>query len=329
MTTATATRMNVLEAINAAMAWEMEHDDDVVLLGEDVGTAGGIFRTSQGLQRRFGRRRIIDTPLDEKGIAAHAIGMALYGLKPIMEVQFSGFVHDAFEQLMFCGAKYRWLTGGAYTCPMVLRAPSYGGIKGGFWHSQSPEPYFIHGGGMKVLAPSTPQDSYGLLLAAIRDPDPVLVLEPVPLYRAMSGEVRADGTAAEIGVAEIVRPGSDLTLITWGPLRHDCVRVADDVEADVEVIDLRSLVPFDIDTVAASVRRTGRVVVVHEAPETLGFGSELAARIQEEVFGYLHAPIRRIAPPDLPYGFAIGDEHYRPDAARIRDAIERTMEFLF
>lgn len=333
-TTATdATEMTVLQACNLAMHRAMQDDDRVVLLGEDVGTAGGIFRTSQTLQERFGRDRVIDTPLDEKGIAAHATGMALYGLRPIVEIQFSGFIHDAFEQLMFCAAKYRWLTGGQYTCPMVIRAPSFGGIKGGFWHSQSPEAYYVHGGGMKVVVPATPDDAYRLLLAAVEDPDPVLVLEPVPLYRSVKGPVVDDGVPAEIGRAEVVRQGRDLTVVTWGPLRHEAVAEADALAGtrgwDVEVLDLRSLVPFDLEAIAASVRRTGRLVVAHEASESLGFGAEIVSRVQQEVFGHLHAPILRVAAPDLPYPFSGGDEDYRPDRARLRDAIARTMEFQF
>lgn len=324
-------QMTVLEALNAAMAHELQRDPDVVLLGEDVGTEGGIFRTTEGLQLRFGPNRVIDTPLDEKGIAAHAVGMALYGLRPIVEIQFSGFIHDAFEQFMFCASKYRWATGGMYTVPMVVRAPSFGGIRGGFWHSQSPESYYIHGGGMKVIAPATPRDAYGMLLAAVRDPDPVLVLEPVPLYRSVRGEVEDDGVALELGKAEVVREGRDLTLLTWGPLRHDCLRVAqallDDKGWDVEVIDLRSLVPYDEDCIVASVRKTGRLVIAHEAPTSGGFGGELAAMVQQKAFGYLHCPIERVAPPDLPYGYAGGDKYYRPGEQRIRAAVARTMEF--
>ena len=325
--------MTVLEALNAAMAHEMARDDRVVILGEDVGTAGGIFRVTQGLQQRFGPKRVIDTPLDEKGIAAHAVGMALYGLKPIAEIQFSGFIHDAFEQLMFGASKYRWATGGQYSVPMVVRAPSFGGIKGGFWHSQSPEAYYVHGGGMKIVAPSTPRDAYGLLLAAIRDPDPTLVLEPVPLYRALRDEVADDGTALPIGEACLVREGADVTVVTYGPLRHDVVAVADEMAAargiEVEVIDLRSLMPFDVDGIVGSVRRTGRLVVVHEAPLSLGFGAELAATVQQVAFGYLHCPIERVAGHDLPYGFAGGDEYYRPNRARIGAAITRAVEFSF
>jgi len=325
--------MTVLEALNAAMAHELEHDPEVVILGEDVGQAGGIFRVTTGLQQRFGAKRVIDTPLDEKGIAAHAVGLALYGMKPIAEIQFSGFIHDAFEHIMFAGAKYRWASGGQYSCPMVVRAPSFGGIKGGFWHSQSPESYYIHGGGIKVLAPATPQDAYGLMIAAIRDPDPTLVLEPVPLYRALSGEVEANGAAQAIGVAEVVRPGADLTAVTYGPMRHLVARVAEELAAergyDVEVIDLRTLVPFDVGCVVASVKKTGRLVIGHEAPVSLGFGAELTAVVQAKAFGYLHAPIERVAAPDVPYHFSIGDEHYRPSAGRVRAAIERLMSFEF
>jgi pyruvate/2-oxoglutarate/acetoin dehydrogenase E1 component len=324
--------MTILDALNAAMAYELEHDPDVLILGEDVGTEGGIFRTTQGLQARFGKNRVIDTPLDEKGIAAHAVGMALYGMKPIVEIQFSGFIHDAFEQIMICAAKYRWCTGGMYTCPMVIRAPSFGGIRGGFWHSQSPEAYYIHGGGIKVVAPSTVADCYGLLLAAIRDPDPVLVLEPVPLYRAVRGEITDEGAALEFGKARIVREGKDLTLITWGPLRYDCERVAtqlyEERNVDVEVIDLCSLIPYDIACLLASLKKTGRALIVHEAPTSGGFAAELAMVLQKKAFGYLHAPIERVTPPDLPYGYAGADAYYRPSERRIRNGVIRTMEFL-
>jgi len=325
--------LTVLEAINAAMAHELEHDADVVLMGEDVGQAGGIFRTSSGLQQRFSSRRVIDTPLDEKGIAAHAVGMALYGLKPIVEIQFSGFIHDAFEHIMFCAARYRWASGGQYSCPMVFRAPSFGGIKGGLWHSQSVEAYFVHHGGVKIVAPTTPQDAYAMIIAAVRDPDVVLVAEPVPLYRAMSGEVNLNGEPAELGKAEVVREGNDLSLITYGPIRHTVVEVAaemaDNEGYDLEVIDLRTLIPYDIEAILKSVKKTGRAVVVHEAPLSLGFGAELAAVIQEKAFGYLKTPIGRVAAPDVPYHFSIGDEFYRPNKGRIRAAVKRNMEFEF
>lgn len=325
--------MNVLQALNAAMAWELEHDPDVVILGEDIGTAGGIFRTTQGLQNRFGRDRVIDTPLDEKGIAAHAVGLALFGMRPVAEIQFSGFIHDCLEQIMFCGAKYRWVTGGEYSVPMTIRAPSFGGIKGGIWHSHSPESYFGHGGGIKIVAPSTPRDAYGLLLAAIRDPDPVLVLEPVALYRTLTGEVEDDGTALPIGEAEIVRPGSDVTAVVYGPLRHKTVEVADELAAQggpqVEVIDLRTVLPFDVDLIVESVCRTGRLVIIHEAPQTLGFGAEIAATVQARAFGYLEAPIDRVCAPDVPYSYRVGDEFHIPNKTRIRAGLTKAMESAF
>lgn len=326
-------KTTVLEAINAAMAHELEHDDDVVLMGEDVGQAGGIFRTSTGLSQRIGGKRVIDTPLDEKGIVAHAVGMALYGMKPIVEIQFSGFIHDAFEHIMFCAARYRWASGGQYSCPMVIRAPSFGGIKGGFWHSQSVEAYYVHHGGIKIVCPATPEDAYRLLIAAVQDPDPVLVVEPVPLYRAMSAEFVHDGKPAEIGVAEVVRGGADVTLLTYGVMRHRAMEAAEELSEtmgyETEVIDLRTLIPYDIETILASVKKTGRVVIVHEAPISLGFGAEMASVIQEKAFGFLHAPVQRVAAPDVPYHFSIGDECYKPDAHRIKLAIQRAMEFEF
>ena len=323
----------VLEAIKAGMSDAMEADENVILMGEDVGLAGGIFRTSTGLQQRFGSKRVIDTPLDEKGIVAHGIGLALYGLRPIVEIQFSGFIHDAFEHIMFCAARYRWASGGQYSCPMVIRAPSFGGIKGGFWHSQSVEAYFVHHGGIKILCPSTPEDAYRMMLAAVQDPDPVLLIEPVPLYRSLSASFKRDGIAAKIGEAEVVRPGSDLTILTYGPMRYQCLEAAGVMATkagiEAEVIDLRSLIPFDIETILKSVKKTGRVIIVHEAPLSMGFGAELVAVIQDKAFGYLHAPIQRVAAPDVPYHFSIGDEVYKPNAQRIGLAIKRIMEFEF
>jgi pyruvate/2-oxoglutarate/acetoin dehydrogenase E1 component len=269
--------------------------------------------------------------MDESGIAAHAIGLALYGMKPVAEIQFSGFIHNAHEQIMFCAAKYRWISGGEYSVPMVIRAPSFGGIKGGVWHSQSPESYYIHGGGIKIVVPSTPQDAYSLLLAAIRDPDPVLILEPVPLYRSLVGEVEDNGEAIPIGLAETVRRGDDITAVTYGPLRYDVAAVADELAAssaiETEVIDLRSLVPYDIDCLVGSLNRTGRLVIIHEAPYSLGFGAELAAELQQRCFGFLKAPIDRVCPPDVPYSYRVGDEHYKPDRRRIRAALRNAMNY--
>lgn len=326
-------KLTMLEAIRAGMDHALENDDRVVLMGEDVGRSGGIFRTSTGLAQRYGSRRVIDTPLDEKGIVAHAIGMALYGLRPIVEMQFSGFIHDAFEHIMFCAARYRWASGGQYSCPMVIRSPSFGGIKGGFWHSQSAEGYFFHHGGIKVLCPSTPEDAYRMMIAAVADPDPVLLVEAVPLYRAMSAEFELDGVPAPIGEARVMREGTDVTVIAYGAIVHPCAAVADSLAREggpsVEVIDLLSLMPFDIETILASVRKTGRLVIVHEAPVTMGFGAELAAMIQEKAFGYFRAPIDRVGAPDVPYHFSIGDEMYRPTEGNIRAGIRRVTEFAF
>ena len=326
-------QMTVIEALRAAQAWALEHDPDVVILGEDVGTAGGIFRTTQGLQNRFGKDRVIDTPMDESGIIAHAVGLALFGMKPIAEIQFSGFIHNAHEQIMFCAAKYRWMSGGEFTAPLVIRAPSFGGIMGGAWHSQSPESYYVHGGGIKIVVPSTPHDAYGMLLAAVRDPDPVLILEPVPLYRSLSGEVEDNGEAVEIGPAETVRHGDDITALTYGPLRHDIEVVANELSStdgfETEVIDLKTLVPWDVERVVESVNRTGRLVIIHEAPQTLGFGAELAAEIQSRCFGYLQAPIDRVCSPDVPYPYRVGDQYTKPNAKRIRAALRNSMEFSF
>jgi len=330
---ATGVETTVLEALKAGMSHAMDSDPDVILLGEDVARAGGIFRTSTGLFERFGPQRVIDTPLDEKGIVAHGVGLSLYGLKPIVEIQFSGFIHDAFEHIMFCAARYRWSTGGQYSCPMVIRAPSYGGIKGGFWHSQSVEAYFVHHGGIKILCPSTPEDAYRMMLAAVADPDPVLLVEPVPLYRSLSAKFEMDGVPATIGEAAVTRDGRDVSVLTYGPIRYQVELAANELakksNIDVEVIDLRTLIPYDIETIVESVKKTGRAIIVHEAPLSMGFGAELAAVVQEKAFGYLHAPIQRVAAPDVPYHFSIGDEHYRPSAKRIRLAIERTMEFEF
>lgn len=324
--------MNVLQALNTAMAYILRNDRDTVILGEDVGIAGGIFRATQGLQQEFGKERVIDTPLDEKGIVAHAIGLALYGIKPIVEIQFAGFIHDAHEQIMFAAAKYRWMTCGEYTVPMVIRAPSFGGIMGGIWHSHSPEAYYMHGGGIKIVAPSTPQDCYAMLLAAVQDPDPVMILEPVPLYRSLSDVVNDDGIASPIGRGEIIRNGHDVTAITYGPLRHTVLAATDDLARshgiETEVIDLKSLIPFDIDLIVESVCRTGRCAIIHEAPQTMGFGAELAAQVQARTFSYLEAPVERICAPDVPYSYRVGDEFYKPDEQRIKAGLKRVAESL-
>ncbi len=295
--------MNVIQAVNDALRLEMRRDPDVVVLGEDVGGFGGVFRATQGLQKEFGAERVIDTPLAEGGIVGTAVGMALYGLRPVPEIQFADFIFPAFDQIVSEVAKYRYRSGGQFSCPMVIRTPYGGGIKGGHYHSQSPEAHFLHTPGLKVVVPANPHDAKGLLLSAIRDPDPVLFFEPKRVYRAAKGEVPEGDYVVPIGKAAVTREGSQVTVIAWGAMWHEADRAAREAEAegiDCEVLDLRSLQPLDLDAIVASVDKTGRAVVVHEAPRTCGFGAELVALVQERCFLHLEAPIARVTGFDTP-----------------------------
>ncbi|HZW37494.1 MAG TPA: alpha-ketoacid dehydrogenase subunit beta, partial [Candidatus Deferrimicrobiaceae bacterium] len=267
--------MTLVQAVHDALLEEMERDPRIVLLGEDIGKNGGVFRATEGLWERFGGERVIDTPLAEAGIVGMAIGMALAGLRPVAEIQFADFIYPAFDQIVSELAKFRYRSAGQFTAPVVIRTPSGGGIKGGHYHSQSPEAFFIHAAGLKVVMPSTPADAKGLLASAMRDPDPVIFLEPKALYRTAKGEVPDGDHAVPLGKARVVRRGSDVTIVTYGAT----VRVAEEAAAlaesggtAVEVIDLRTLWPLDIEAVIGSVERTGRAVVLHEAPRTCGFG---------------------------------------------------------
>jgi 2-oxoisovalerate dehydrogenase E1 component beta subunit len=309
--------------VNDALRVEMRKDPDVVVLGEDVGKFGGVFRATQGLYEEFGADRVIDTPLAEGGIIGTAVGMALYGLKPVPEIQFADFIYPAFDQLVNEVAKYRYRSGGQYTCPLVVRAPYGGGIRGGHYHSQSPEAHFVHVAGLKVVVPSNPRDAKGLLIAAIRDPDPVVFFEPKRVYRAAKGEVPDGEYAIPLGEAAVTREGRQVTVIAWGAMWHEADQAAREAEAeglDCEVIDLRSLQPLDLDTVVASVSKTGRAIVVHEAPRTCGFGAELAALVQERCFLHLEAPVTRVTGFDTPFPYALEME-YLPRAPRILKAI--------
>jgi pyruvate dehydrogenase E1 component beta subunit len=315
--------MNVLQAVNDALRVEMRRNPDVVVLGEDVGRFGGVFRATQGLFDEFGADRVVDTPLAEGGIIGAAIGMALYGLRPVPEIQFADFIYPAMDQLVSEAAKYRYRSGGQYSCPMVVRTPYGGGIRGGHYHSQSPEAHFIHVAGLKVVVPATPRDAKGLLLSALREPDPVLFLEPKRVYRAARGEVPEGDYLEPLGKARVTRAGSQLTLLAWGAMWHETDRAAREAEAegyDCEVLDLRSLQPLDVEAIVASVSRTGRAIVVHEAPRTCGFGAELSALIQERCFLHLEAPVRRVTGFDTPFPYALEDE-YLPRAPRILQAI--------
>jgi len=308
---------------------EMRRDPDVVVLGEDVGRFGGVFRATQGLQQEFGADRVIDTPLAEGGIVGTALGMALYGLRPVPEIQFADFIYPAFDQIVSEVAKYRYRSGGQFSCPMVIRAPYGGGIKGGHYHSQSPEAHFIHTAGLKVVAPSNPRDAKGLLISAIRDPDPVLFFEPKRVYRAAKGEVPSGEYAIPLGEAAVTREGTHLTLIAWGAMWHEADRAAREAEAegiDCEVLDLRSLQPLDLDAIVRSVEKTGRAVIVHEAPRTCGFGAELVALVQERCFLHLEAPIARVTGFDTPFPYTLEME-YLPRAPRILKAIREVVSF--
>lgn len=325
----TATAMTLVQAINDALALEMERDSRVVLLGEDIGKNGGVFRATEGLWARFGPDRVIDTPLAEQGIVGMAIGMALNGLRPVAEIQFSDFIYPAFDQIVSELAKIRYRSAGQFTVPVVIRAPTGGGVKGGHYHSQSPEAYFIHTAGLKVVMPSTPADAKGLLASAVRDPDPVIFLEPKALYRTAKGEVPEGEFTVPLGKARTARPGEDVTIVTYGAT----VQVAEEAAAlaakegiSPEVIDLRTLWPMDIEAVILSVERTGRAVVLHEAPRTCGFGAEISALVQEKAFLHLKAPVSRVTGFDTPFPYSL-EKLYMPDAGRVLGAIRAAVEY--
>jgi pyruvate dehydrogenase E1 component beta subunit len=321
--------MNIIQAVNDALRVEMRRDANVVVLGEDVGRFGGVFRATQGLEQEFGTARVVDTPLAESGIIGCAVGMALYGLRPVPEIQFADFIFPAMDQIVSEVAKYRYRSGGQYACPMVIRSPYGGGIRGGHYHSQSPEAHFIHTAGLKVVVPSNPYDAKGLLISAIRDEDPVLFLEPKRVYRAAKGEVPEGEYAVPLGKARVTREGSQVTVLAWGAMWHEAdqaAREAAEDGIDAEVLDLRSLQPLDIDAVTKSVWKTGRAIIVHEAPRTCGFGAELSALIQERCFVHLEAPITRVTGFDTPFPYTLESE-YLPRAPRILKAIRDVVAY--
>jgi len=323
------THRNMVQAINEALRDEMRRDPRVVVLGEDVGKVGGVFRVTQGLWDEFGDDRVIDTPLSEGGIIGTAIGMALYGLLPVPEIQFADFIYPAYDQIVSELAKLRWRSGGEYPAKLVLRTPVGGGIRGGLYHSQSPESLFIHVSGLKVVCPSNPYDAKGLLLASIRDPDPVLFFEPKRIYRAAKGEVPEGDYTVPLGKAAVVRPGEDVTLLAWGAMLYEAIAAADEAKKQgirCEILDLRTLWPVDIDTIVASVVKTGRVIVVHEAPKTCGFGAELIALVNEKAFLHLEAPPARVCGYDTPFPYTL-EMDYLPLAHRILPVIVATARY--
>jgi 2-oxoisovalerate dehydrogenase E1 component beta subunit len=308
------TQKNVVTAIRDALHDEMADDERIVLLGEDVGARGGVFRISAGWVEEFGEERVIDTPLAESGLVGIAIGMALHGLLPVAEIQFADFIHPAFDQIVSEAARMRYRSNGDFGCPLVIRAPWGGGIHGALYHSQSIEAFYAHVPGLKVVAPSTPADAAGMLRSALRDPDPVLFLEHKKTYRAVTGEVPDDRYRTPIGLADVKREGEDLTVVSYGYALHQCLdaaaRLADE-GVSVEVVDVRSLSPLDTETILASVRRTAKAMVVYEDNRTYGAGAEIAATIAEEAMFDLDAPIVRIGGPDIPaMPFASALEHF-------------------
>src|SRR5438874_4256011 len=300
--------LTMVQALYRALRDEMRRDPAVVLLGEDIGRQGGVFRVTEGLIDEFGARRVVDMPLNECGIIGAAIGMAMNGLRPVPEIQFSDFIYPGFDQIVNELAKVRYRSGGQYSAPVVIRTPVGGGVRGGHYHSQSPEAYFVHTAGLKVVMPANPADAHGLLKSAIADPDPILFLEPKRLYRSVRGEVADDAPAIPIGAARVVREGDQATVLTYGAMVPVCLEAAAAIAEkgrEVEVIDLRTLWPVDIDCIVTSVTKTGRAVIVHEAPRTCGYGAELSALLAERCIEYLQAPIVRVAGPDTPFPYSL------------------------
>ncbi|MEZ5440269.1 MAG: alpha-ketoacid dehydrogenase subunit beta [Lysobacterales bacterium] len=325
-----AQAITLIEAVTQALAYEMARDESVVVLGEDVGINGGVFRATVGLQERFGDWRVLDTPLDETTIAGLTVGLAAQGMRPVAEAQFEGFIYPMIDQIACHASRLRHRTRGRLTCPMVLRAPWGGGIRAPEHHSEANEALFAHLPGVRVVMPSSPARAYGLLLAAIRDPDPVIWFEPKRIYRQYKEAVPDDGEAFPLDVCFVLREGRDCTLVTWGAQVKECLETADALAAEgigCEVIDVATLKPLDFDTIHESVRKTGRCVVVHEAPRSGGFGAEIAARIAEEALFDLVAPVRRVTGYDTPIPLFRLEMNYLPSVARISAAVREVMRY--
>ncbi|WP_276591822.1 alpha-ketoacid dehydrogenase subunit beta [Sphingomicrobium nitratireducens] len=332
--------MNMIQAINSAHKVMMREDEDIVVFGEDVGYFGGVFRATEGLQKEFGKTRCFDAPISENGIAAVAVGMAAYGLKPVIEIQFADYIYPAYDQIVSEIAKMRYRTAAEWTMPMVIRSPYGGGIYGGQTHSQSPESLFTHIAGLKVVIPSNPYDAKGLLIAAIEDPDPVVFFEPKRIYngpfdghhdrpvqpwtKRAEAEVPEGHFTVPLGKANIVREGEALTVLAYGTMVHVALAAMEEAGIDAEVIDLRTLVPLDIEAIEQSVKKTGRCLIVHEAPRTSGFGAELSALVTERCFYHLEAPVERVTGWDTPYPHSY-EWTYFPGPARIKKALDKVM----
>jgi 2-oxoisovalerate dehydrogenase E1 component beta subunit len=322
----------MVKALNEALRDSLAEDDRALVLGEDVAKLGGVFRVTDGLQAEFGSNRVFDTPLAESAIAGVSVGLCMAGWHPVSEMQFDGFSYPALDQVISHVAKYRYRSRGRQPMPLVIRIPYSGGYGGAEHHNDSPEAYFAHTAGLKVVTPSTPVDAYHLLRASIADPDPVVYFEPKSRYWSKEVGELAEGMddALPIGKARVLRSGTDCTVIAYGAMVARALAAAEEAEdsdIDVEVLDLRTLVPLDLEALAGSVRKTGRAVVVHEAPMTAGFGAEVAARIMEDVFDYLEAPVLRVTGYDTPYPPATIEAHYLPNAERILAAVDRVISY--
>ena len=334
-------RMNMIQAINSAMDVVMDRDPNVIVMGEDVGYFGGVFRATAGLQNKYGKTRVFDTPITECGIIGVAVGMGAYGLRPVPEIQFADYIYPALDQLVSEAARLRYRSAGDFTAPITVRSPFGGGIFGGQTHSQSPEGIFTHVSGIKTVIPSTPYDAKGLLIAAIEDNDPVLFFEPKRIYNGPfdgnwdkpaqnwskhpAGEVPEDYYRIELGKAKVVREGSDLTILAYGTMVHVAQATVEAAGVDAEILDLRTLVPLDIDAIEASVKKTGRCMIVHEATRTGGFGAELSALVQERCFHHLEAPVERVTGFDTPYPHSL-EWAYFPGPVRIGQALKKIMQ---
>jgi 2-oxoisovalerate dehydrogenase E1 component beta subunit len=335
------TTMNMIQAINSAMDVAMAADSGVIVMGEDVGYFGGVFRATAGLQKKYGKTRVFDTPINECGIIGVAVGMAAYGLRPVPEIQFADYIYPGLDQLVSEAARLRYRSAGEFTCPITVRSPFGGGIFGGQTHSQSPEGIFTHVAGLKTVIPSNPYDAKGLLIAAIADPDPVLFFEPKRIYNGpfdghydrpvqpwskhATSDVPEGHYIVPLGKAAVVREGEAVTILAYGTMVHVALGVVAESGVDAEVIDLRTLVPLDIETITASVEKTGRCVIVHEATRTGGFGAELSAQVQERCFHHLEAPIERVTGWDTPYPHSL-EWAYFPGPVRLGEALKRVMK---
>ncbi|MGZ3495840.1 MAG: alpha-ketoacid dehydrogenase subunit beta [Thermodesulfobacteriota bacterium] len=323
-------KLNMVEALNLALREELERDSRVIIFGEDVGKEGGVFRVTDGLQKKFGAERVIDTPLAELAISATALGMAIYGLRPIGEIQFEGFLYPCLDQIINHIGRMRNRSRGRFTCPLVIRAPYGGGIHAPEHHSDSPEAFLAHTPGIKVVIPSTPYEAKGLLLSSIRDPDPVIFMEPKRIYRAIREEVPEGDYTIPLGKARLVQEGKDVTVIAYGAMLREALNAAEQLKGDKidpEIIDLRTISPMDMETIVTSIKKTGRGVVVHEAPKTCGLGAEIIALINEKAFLSLQAPIERVTGFDIPVPLMKSEQYYLPNAKRIVMAVKKVMSF--